>query len=361
MALPISQEGHPAAWLRPATDSPAGLAAWVLVHAGFSQWNYGDDPGQTLTKDDVLDDITLYWLTNTATSASRLYWENGGKSPLVAAAWKTTESKCQSPLRFCGRRVSSAGDVGSSSLPDPDLLPRGAQGRTLRRVGAAGTVRGRTARCLPNTGRRSELTMGPRVVGSALSRPGLALPARGRAFDVSPDVGDRSWSSTSGAAEIATHPECQRHNAATGGQQGPSDFRLDFAKSHFGPPRRAPCGTSTWCPTQKPPRPISASAPPVEARKAVDAAAPARAILRRTKQPSDRSRSRRVAQRHPVRVLLEPRPPAPDISAVAALSHDARYGALAPWVAGRHRVERRGRSCHCGRAQNVAPTKARTS
>ena len=75
------------------TDSPAGLAAWVLVHAGFSQWNYGDDPRQTLTKDDVLDDITLYWLTNTATSAGRLYWENGGKSPLVAAAWKTTEIK----------------------------------------------------------------------------------------------------------------------------------------------------------------------------------------------------------------------------------------------------------------------------
>jgi pimeloyl-ACP methyl ester carboxylesterase len=75
------------------TDSPAGLAAWVLVHAGFSQWNYGDDPRQTLTKDDVLDDITLYWLTNTATSAGRLYWENGGKSPLVAAAWKTTDIK----------------------------------------------------------------------------------------------------------------------------------------------------------------------------------------------------------------------------------------------------------------------------
>jgi pimeloyl-ACP methyl ester carboxylesterase len=76
-----------------ATDSPAGLAAWILVHAGFAQWNYGDDPRQTLTKDDVLDDITLYWLTNTATSAGRLYWENRGRSPLVAAAWKTTEIK----------------------------------------------------------------------------------------------------------------------------------------------------------------------------------------------------------------------------------------------------------------------------
>jgi pimeloyl-ACP methyl ester carboxylesterase len=76
-----------------ASDSPAGLAAWILVHAGFSGWNYGDDPRQTLTKDDVLDDITLYWLTNTAASAGRLYWENGGRSPLFAAPWKTAEIK----------------------------------------------------------------------------------------------------------------------------------------------------------------------------------------------------------------------------------------------------------------------------
>jgi pimeloyl-ACP methyl ester carboxylesterase len=74
-------------------DSPAGLAAWILVHAGFSQWNYGADPRQTLTKDDVLDDITLYWLTNTGASSGRLYWENGGRSPLFAAPWKTTEIK----------------------------------------------------------------------------------------------------------------------------------------------------------------------------------------------------------------------------------------------------------------------------
>jgi pimeloyl-ACP methyl ester carboxylesterase len=74
-----------------AADSPAGLAAWILVHAGFSKWDYGTDPRQTLTKDDVLDDITLYWLTNTAASSGRLYWENGGRSPLFAAPWKTTD------------------------------------------------------------------------------------------------------------------------------------------------------------------------------------------------------------------------------------------------------------------------------
>jgi pimeloyl-ACP methyl ester carboxylesterase len=75
-----------------AADSPAGLAAWILVHPGFAQWNYGSNPEQSPTKDDVLDNITLYWLTNTATSAARLYWENGARgSVIVAAAQKTGE------------------------------------------------------------------------------------------------------------------------------------------------------------------------------------------------------------------------------------------------------------------------------
>jgi len=72
-------------------DSPAGLAAWMLVHPGFGKWNYGADPTRSPSRDDVLDDITLYWLTNTGTSAARLYWENGGRGATSSAAWKTTE------------------------------------------------------------------------------------------------------------------------------------------------------------------------------------------------------------------------------------------------------------------------------
>jgi pimeloyl-ACP methyl ester carboxylesterase len=73
------------------TDSPAGLAAFFLLHPGFAQWNYGEDPRESKTKDEVLDDITLYWLTNSATSAGRLYWEHGGGSPTSAIAMKTAE------------------------------------------------------------------------------------------------------------------------------------------------------------------------------------------------------------------------------------------------------------------------------
>ena len=74
-----------------ATDSPAFLAAWMLVHPGFSEWTYGADPEKSPTKDEVLDDITLYWLTNTGTSAARLYWENSGRGVTSAAAQKTVE------------------------------------------------------------------------------------------------------------------------------------------------------------------------------------------------------------------------------------------------------------------------------
>jgi pimeloyl-ACP methyl ester carboxylesterase len=73
------------------TDSPAGLAAFMLVHGGFANWSYGKDPAQSPTRDEVLDDISLYWLTNTAVSAARLYWENRDQNLISAAAQKTHE------------------------------------------------------------------------------------------------------------------------------------------------------------------------------------------------------------------------------------------------------------------------------
>jgi pimeloyl-ACP methyl ester carboxylesterase len=71
------------------TDSPAGLAGWMLVHPGFAHWAYGSDPAQSPTLDDVLDDLTLYWLTNSAASSARIYWENRGRSLLSASAQHT--------------------------------------------------------------------------------------------------------------------------------------------------------------------------------------------------------------------------------------------------------------------------------
>jgi hypothetical protein len=73
------------------TDSPAGLAGWMLVQGGFTKWTYGKDPEESPTRDDVLDNFSLYWLTNSATSAARLYWENREQNLLCAAAQKTDE------------------------------------------------------------------------------------------------------------------------------------------------------------------------------------------------------------------------------------------------------------------------------
>ena len=61
------------------TDSPAGLAAWF--YDKFADWtDSGGEPERALTKDEMLDDITLYWLTNTGTSSARLYWENNNNN-----------------------------------------------------------------------------------------------------------------------------------------------------------------------------------------------------------------------------------------------------------------------------------------
>jgi pimeloyl-ACP methyl ester carboxylesterase len=77
--------------LRPQTlygiaDSPIGLAAWILDHDADSYaliTRIFDGQKEGLSKDDILDNITLYWLTNTGISSARLYWEtvlisNGG-------------------------------------------------------------------------------------------------------------------------------------------------------------------------------------------------------------------------------------------------------------------------------------------
>ena len=60
-------------------DSPVGLAAWMLDHDARSYALIArvfDGQPEGLTRDDILDNITLYWLTNTAVSSARLYWEN---------------------------------------------------------------------------------------------------------------------------------------------------------------------------------------------------------------------------------------------------------------------------------------------
>lgn len=68
------------------TDSPVGLASWM--------YDYNDtELDRLVDRDQVLDNITLYWLTNTATSAARIYWETAGQSITLSSAQKTSDIK----------------------------------------------------------------------------------------------------------------------------------------------------------------------------------------------------------------------------------------------------------------------------
>jgi pimeloyl-ACP methyl ester carboxylesterase len=73
------------------SDSPAGLAAWT--YEKIAQWSDSDGvPERVLSRDEILNDITLYWLTNTGGSSSRFYWENNNNN-FSADTQKTHEIK----------------------------------------------------------------------------------------------------------------------------------------------------------------------------------------------------------------------------------------------------------------------------
>jgi pimeloyl-ACP methyl ester carboxylesterase len=90
-------------------DSPVGLAAWIIDH---DIWTYRqiagvfDGAAEGLSRDDILDNITHYWLTRTGVSSARLYWENknaffapkGVKIPVVVSAFP--EEICPIPRKW---------------------------------------------------------------------------------------------------------------------------------------------------------------------------------------------------------------------------------------------------------------------
>jgi hypothetical protein len=86
-------------------DSPIGLAGWILDHDIKSYELIArvfDGQPEGLSRDDVLDNITLYWLTNTGVSSARLYWENklpffdpsGVSIPVAVSAFRDELYQC---------------------------------------------------------------------------------------------------------------------------------------------------------------------------------------------------------------------------------------------------------------------------
>jgi len=96
-------------------DSPVGLAAWLLDHDARSYALIArvfDGENEGLTRDDILDNVTLYWLTNTAVSSGRIYWENkfaffAPKHVAIPVAFSAfPDEVCQTPRTWAEKAYS---------------------------------------------------------------------------------------------------------------------------------------------------------------------------------------------------------------------------------------------------------------
>jgi len=94
-------------------DSPAGLCAWIVEK--FWAWtDSAGDPANVLTRDEMLDNVMLYWLPGTGASSARLYWESFGKPRSVLGHSDSQEA---------GARGKVAVPVGCSVFPKEIVRP----------------------------------------------------------------------------------------------------------------------------------------------------------------------------------------------------------------------------------------------
>jgi pimeloyl-ACP methyl ester carboxylesterase len=161
-------------------DSPVGLAAWLLDHndadgqpaaAVAAALERATSPAGELTRDEVLDNITLYWLTGTGVSAvlgvpGRLLQRQGRRHP-------------GGGQRVPRRAVRSSAQLDGAGLPPADPLQPGRQGRALRRMGTAAAVRGGGARGLPVPARTRDPRTAPLITAR---RPSRGHPPRTRRY-----------------------------------------------------------------------------------------------------------------------------------------------------------------------------------
>ena len=132
-------------------DSPVALAAWMIDHDTDAYYKIArafvdGQPSGNLTRDNVLDNITAYWLTGTGASAARSYWEAYG--PDAPAAGRQPLPPPTIPVGFTtfpGEIWRTPRSWVETVVPQRHLLQRGRQGRPLRRLGRAGALLNRAA------------------------------------------------------------------------------------------------------------------------------------------------------------------------------------------------------------------------
>ena len=130
-------------------DSPVGLAAWLLDHDTDSYYKIsrafiGGEPVGNLTRERIVDNITLYWLTGTGASAARWYWELG-----QGMAWRRGSSSGRGPRRLHDvpwRDLCCPAQLDRDGLPRTRVLQPGRPRRALRGMGRTGALRVGAAR-----------------------------------------------------------------------------------------------------------------------------------------------------------------------------------------------------------------------
>jgi pimeloyl-ACP methyl ester carboxylesterase len=138
-------------------DSPVGLAAWMLDHDARSLALISrvfDGQSEGLTRDDVLDNVTLYWLTNTAVSSARLYWESKlaffapKNVPIPAAVSAFPEELYQAPRSWTAKaypkliyynRLNKGGHFAAWEQPELFTAELRAAFRSLRAAKGSST------------------------------------------------------------------------------------------------------------------------------------------------------------------------------------------------------------------------------
>ena len=123
-------------------DLPVGLATWC--YDKFADWVLTrGEPERSLTRDEMLDNITLYWLTNTG---------DLGRADLLGEQRQPQGSRCRHSRSGDGlprRDLPGAEELGGTCLPQAHLLPSSGQRRPFRGLGRARALLGRAPRGLP--------------------------------------------------------------------------------------------------------------------------------------------------------------------------------------------------------------------
>src|SRR6267142_422478 len=131
-------------------DSPIGMAAWMLDHDAVSMALMSrvfDGQREGLTRDDILDNVTLYWLTNTTVSSARLYWESKlaffapKNVPIPTAVTAFPDELYQAPKSWTEKaypkliyynRVAKGGHFAAWEQPDTFVTELRASFKSLR-------------------------------------------------------------------------------------------------------------------------------------------------------------------------------------------------------------------------------------